>query len=75
MVDIVVIRWENQHDFMVNQELVLLIMQYATKTYVFHSIANFIVYEPSSLSDHSPIMTRLNINTVHEKSLSYRKHQ
>ena len=31
-VDIVVIRWENQH-FLVNQELVLLIMQYATKTY------------------------------------------
>ena len=42
---------------------------------VFHSIANFIVYEPSSLSDHSPIMTRLNINTVKKKSLTYRKHQ
>ena len=41
---------------------------------VFHSIANFIVYETSSLSDHSPIMTRLNTNTV-KKSLSYRKHQ
>ena len=31
---------------------------------LFHSIANFIVYEPSSLSDYCPIMTRLNINTV-----------
>ena len=31
---------------------------------LFHSIANFIVKEPSSLSDHSPIMTWLNINTV-----------
>ena len=31
---------------------------------LFHSIANFVVKEPSSLSDHSPIMTWLNITTI-----------
>ena len=31
---------------------------------LFHSIANFVVKEPSSLSDHSPIMTWLNITKV-----------
>ena len=31
---------------------------------LFHSIANFVVREPSSLSDHSPIMTWLNITKV-----------
>ena len=31
---------------------------------LFHSIANFVVKEPWSLSDHSPIMTWLNITTI-----------
>ena len=31
---------------------------------LFHSIVNFVVREPSSLSDHSPIMTWLNIATA-----------
>ena len=31
---------------------------------LFRHITNFIVREPSSLSDHSPITTWLNINTV-----------
>ena len=31
---------------------------------LFHSIANFVVKEPSSLSDRSPIMTWLNITKV-----------
>ena len=31
---------------------------------LFHSIANFIVKEPLSLSDHSPIITWYNIYTV-----------
>ena len=35
---------------------------------LFRRIANFIVREPLSLSDHSPIMTWLNINTVNDHS-------
>ena len=31
---------------------------------IFHSIANSLLKEPSNLTDHSPIMTWLNINTV-----------
>ena len=35
---------------------------------LYRHISNFIVKEPSSLSDHSPIMTWLNINTVNTHS-------
>ena len=35
---------------------------------LFRHIANFIVREPLSLSDHSPIMTWLNVNTVSDHS-------
>ena len=33
-----------------------------------HHIANFIAREPLSLSDHSPIMKWLNVNTVNDHS-------
>ena len=61
MVEYLVIHWEDPH-FMENQESVLLTMQYVIKIYSPH-VANFIVREPSSLSDHSPIMAWLNIGT------------
>ena len=35
---------------------------------LFHHIANFIVREPLSLLDHTPIMTWLNVNTVNDHS-------
>ena len=65
MVDSVVIRWKDQHFMVIRSQCCCI--DYATCDQgLFHSIANFIVKEPSSLSYHSTIMTWLinNINTV-----------
>ena len=43
-------------------------MQYICDQDLFRHIANFIVREPLSLSDHSPVMTWLNVNTVNDHS-------
>ena len=54
--DPLVIRWEDQH-FIYSKSGVS-VVDYAIRDQdLLHSIANFIVKEPSSLSDHSPIMT------------------
>ena len=56
------------HSFMVLEASVFVTYYAICDQDLYRHISNFIVKEPSSLSDHSPIMTWLNINTVNTHS-------